>query len=325
MFSTKKIVFSFRNVPSYWVFQYYLNLSEPLTGQAIKIKSIWTNEKTPSMCIYVDTDRHEYVFKDFSSGKQGDKITLVMYMFNIPYSQACNKMVEDYNKNKENIKTLNELKADARWEVDFIQYRDWNKKDAEYWLKYKIDSKSLDRYNVKPVEYYKISKTSHNGEISNLIIKNGYLYAFLDKNNEAYKIYQPYNKKAKFFKLKAYVQGLDQLKYDQPYLVIASSMKDLLSLNKFNYNIECIAPDSENSAIKPYIIKNLRERYTKIIVLFDNDEGGRKGIAKYKELYDIDGVFLDMKKDLSDSVKDHGLDEVHKLLAPLFKKCIYGK
>ena len=41
-------------IPSYWIFEYYLNLPEKLTGQDIKIKSIWnTAEKTPSMSIYV--------------------------------------------------------------------------------------------------------------------------------------------------------------------------------------------------------------------------------------------------------------------------------
>ena len=44
MFSTKNFVLEGSDVPSTWIFQYYLNLSEPLTGQDVKIKSIYEGE-----------------------------------------------------------------------------------------------------------------------------------------------------------------------------------------------------------------------------------------------------------------------------------------
>ena len=37
MFNTKNLVLEDSDVPSYWVFQYYLDLPEQLTGQDIKI------------------------------------------------------------------------------------------------------------------------------------------------------------------------------------------------------------------------------------------------------------------------------------------------
>ena len=61
MFNTKNIVLDERNIPSTWVFQYYLNLPEQLTGQNIKIKSIFNpNDKTPSFCIYVNETIMQY-------------------------------------------------------------------------------------------------------------------------------------------------------------------------------------------------------------------------------------------------------------------------
>ena len=84
MFNTKNIVLDERNIPSTWVFQYYLNLPEQLTGQNIKIKSIFNpNDKTPSFCIYVNETIMQYKFKDFSTGKNGNKVDLVKLMFNI--------------------------------------------------------------------------------------------------------------------------------------------------------------------------------------------------------------------------------------------------
>ena len=98
MFNTKNLVIEGSDVPSYWVFQYYLNLSETLTGQDVKIKSIFNpSERTPSFCIYVDKSIMQYKFKDFSTGKNGNKIDLVKLMFNLEYPDAMKKIVEDYN------------------------------------------------------------------------------------------------------------------------------------------------------------------------------------------------------------------------------------
>ena len=78
MFNTKNFVLEGSDVPSTWVFQYYLELPESLTGQDIKIKSIFNpNERTPSFCIYVDKTIMQYMFKDFSTGKNGCKVDLV--------------------------------------------------------------------------------------------------------------------------------------------------------------------------------------------------------------------------------------------------------
>ena len=53
-----------------------------------------------------------------------------------------------------------------------------------------------------------------------------------------------------------------------------------MCLKSFGYNIEVIAPDSENSLIKPHVIENLKVKYKKVITLFDNDEAGKKAIAQ---------------------------------------------
>ena len=80
------------------------------------------------------------------------------------------------------------------------------------------------------------------------------LYGYFDKDGKVYKIYQPSQKKYKFIKINAHLQGFDQLEYNQPYLVICSSLKDAMCLSQFNYNLEVIAPDSENTVIKPCLL-----------------------------------------------------------------------
>jgi len=98
MISTKNIIGSINDVPAEWVFEYYLSLSEKLTGQDVKIHSVFKTEKTPSMFVYFKAENNEYKFKDFSSGKQGNKVTLVSELFNITYATAINKICSDYER-----------------------------------------------------------------------------------------------------------------------------------------------------------------------------------------------------------------------------------
>jgi hypothetical protein len=84
MISTKNLVTNFSDVPKEWIFEYYLNLKERLTGQDVKMLSAFNSkDKIPSMFIYFDTSKAEYKFKDFSSGYQGDCINLVQHLFNL--------------------------------------------------------------------------------------------------------------------------------------------------------------------------------------------------------------------------------------------------
>ena len=263
------------------------------------------------------------MYKDFSTGKGGNKINLIMDLFNLNYSGALEKMIKDYNiyvkNNDVKIKTI---KPEPKWQLELIQNRPWNKDDAEYWLQYNIGSSILNKYNVKPIDFYNLTK-DHEGSIKKIKIQSSYLYGYYNSSGEVYKMYQPLNVKHKFYKVFSHIQGLDQLEYNQPYLTITSSLKDAMCLKSFGYNLEVIAPDSENTIIKPHVIENLKNKYKKIITLFDNDQAGTEAIAKYKKLYDINGTSLDLNKDISDSVKEHGVNTVHAKLKPLLSKTIH--
>ena len=116
----------------------------------------------------------------------------------------------------------------------------------------------LNEYNVKPMGYYNLVKES-NDQIKSLKIEGEQIYGYFNKDGDVYKIYQP-KSKHKFHKVKSHLQGFDQLQFNQPYLVICSSLKDALCLKGMGYNIEVIAPDSENTIIKPHIIEYLKKK-----------------------------------------------------------------
>lgn len=325
MISTKNIIAGIQDIPAEWVFEYYLGLAEKLTGQDVKIHSVFQTEKTPSMFIYFKGDNDEYKFKDFSSGKQGSKVTLVSELFNLSYGEAVNKICSDYETflKDNSYATVDEYKIQNKYRVVDYEIRHWTNVDAKFWTKFKIDSKVLDEYNVSGLSYFTMAKE---GDPDSEIVFNGnYIYGYFRNDGSLYKIYLPNNPKKKFIKVQNYIQGMDQLKYDKDYLVITSSLKDLMAFKRLGYkNAESVAPDSENTMIPEQYIKSLKKKYKDVCVLFDNDEAGKLAAQKYQERYGLSYVVLDMSKDLSDSVKDFGIQRVkeklHGLLTNVFKK-----
>jgi hypothetical protein len=326
MISTKNIITDLKDIPREWVFEYYLNLKEKLIGQDVKILSVFNSkDKVPSMFIYTDTSML-YKFKDFSSGLQGDHVSLVKHLFNYQtIHQTINRIITDYeqylkyNKPPEKVN----LQLHDKFKVVDYQIRHWNTLDVNYWTDYKINSKILELHNVYPLEYFIMEKQDVDGKIISYEFKKLFVYGYFRNDGSLYKIYMPKNLDKKFIKVENYTQGIDQLKYDSKYLIILSSLKDLMCFKLLGIqNIECIAPDSENTMIGESIISTLKQSYIKIIVLFDNDGPGEKAAQRYKDKYNIDSIKLDMSKDLSDSVKDFGIETVREKLFLLLKQAL---
>ena len=323
MISTKNI-FDINDVPIEWIFEYYLNLTEKLDGQDVKIRSAFKIEKTPSMCIYYDVNYSEYRFKDFSSGYQGNSINLVKYLFNCNYHESILKIEYDYAEyTKYNTSHIPaEIKVHDKFKVTDFQIRHWNNLDESFWKGFKINSNLLSYYNVSPLEYFTMTKEEQDGSEAKLITKRNYLYGYFRNDGSLYKIYLPKTPDKKFVKVENYIQGVDQLA-GKDYLIITSSLKDLMAFTRLSIqNAESIAPDSENSMIAESVIIKLKTKYKKVIVLFDNDEAGIKSMLKYKERYDLDYITLDFEKDLSDTVKKYGVDFTRDVLLKLIKKLI---
>jgi hypothetical protein len=325
MISTKNIISDLEEVPREWVFEYYLNLKEKLIGQDIKMLSAFNvKDKVPSMFIYRNGDY--YKFKDFSSGFQGDHIELVRHLFNYDARfKAADRIIRDYQEYvKYNVLVEREpIKFHDKFKVVDYEMRHWNSQDSTFWTSFRIGSTLLAKYNVVPLAYFTMEKKEEDGSITSFKFSKSYLYGYFREDGELYKIYMPKNLDKKFIKVQNYVQGIDQLTYEAKYLVITSSLKDLMCFNKLGIgNVECIAPDSENTMIGESVMGKLSKRYFKTIVLFDNDEPGIKAAQRYKDKYGLNYVILDMSKDLSDSVRDHGVEAVRDKLLPLLKQAL---
>lgn len=322
MISTKALITSISEVPSTWIFEKYAKLDEKLTGQDVKIKSLFSSkDNVPSLCIYCTNNK--YKFKDFSSGNGGSGVDLVMILYQLTYTDAAIKVIADYNEfilgNGDY--AIGQFKVHSRYKITEFCKRPWNTLDREYWISYGIGSRELEKYWVYPLSFYKMEKPGEI-ELKELNISGNYIYGYFRSNGDLYKVYQPKIRDKKFLNVKDYIQGTDQLNYSKGNLLIGSSMKDILCFNQFNWPFEIVAPSSENTIIKKEVIETWRHKYNLITVLFDNDEPGIKAAEKYEKEYKIPSIHLKMEKDLSDSVQVHGAEAVKKELHPQLKELI---
>jgi 5S rRNA maturation endonuclease (ribonuclease M5) len=318
MFNTKDLVHDIKDVPVTWIFEHFCALKQKLNGQDIKIKSIFNSkERTPSMCIYIDT-YNTYRYKDFSTGKGGSAIDLVKEITQLPFHKTSQLIIETYNDfvlHNNGGYDIERFQRASKYKVTSHKLRGWSTQDQYFWTNFNIGSKLLDGHNVKPLESYCMTKDDNQ-----LCIKGLYLYGYFKEDGTLYKIYQPKTLDKKFIKVTDYIQGWDQLQ-NHENILITSSLKDVMSIKSLKLNIDVISPDSENTMLKQDVMEDLKDRYNKIIVMFDYDEAGVEAMKKYKEKYPfIEITVLPMSKDVSDSIKDSGANEVRTRLVPILAK-----
>ncbi len=318
MLSTRHITTSITDVNPIWVFENYLKIQERLVGQEVVILSPLSQERTPSFTVFCE--KSKYFYKDFSSNKGGNHINLVQELFKITKGQAINKIIQDYNSflKGNGMPAEREIKHHEKFRVDKFEMRKWNQNDKAYWSPFHIRAKTLEHFNAAPLAYFEMSKME-NGEEKRRKITRDLCYGYFTKTGELYRIYQPANKACKFIKVFSYVQGEDQLTGKSDNLLIQKSLKDCAAF--FELQIpgwEVIAPDSENNLLPAEYIKEKRIKYKHIVSFFDCDKAGYAATEKYEEIYSIPPVGFNMgQKDLSDSMKHHGIEPAREELMQL--------
>lgn len=333
MFSVKNFITDIAQVPAKWVFEKYLNLSEPLQGQKVTINSIFNNEdKTPSMVLYFSEEHGEYRFKDFSSGNFGEALNVVAHLYNLSYAESCDKIKADYitylkegNVHIEPTKITNALsKAKTTWSVENVNYRVYNTRDVEFWSPFNIGKTLLDFYNVKPIATYTMKETDFSGKVvKEFEVKALHLYGYHNSKGDLYKIYQPKSKR-KFIKVKDHIQGSDKVRGHKT-LIIASSLKDCMSIKSLGLTVDVIAPDSENSFLSKEQVNILKQKYKNIVTLLDSDQAGIKAMTHYKDVFDFPFIYIPLEKDISDVIKYHGKQRALQELIPKLNNALESK
>ena len=324
----------YNHVNHYDMFRFYVGdfkLGKP-------ILSPLDNEKKPSFSIYARGG--QILFNDFRLGG-GDIIKFVCKRFNISYYEAICKIIHDAglsNRFNTGLNTLvkpvihhNIKIKDTNKEIR-IKARKPMERDIEFWAQFHITEETLRKYRVVPISMF---------FINNKPIKADRLaYAFIEEkdNKSSYTIYQPYSPTYKWTKShdSSVFYGWTQLPEKGPILILTKSLKDIMTINSIT-GLPAVSLQGEGVKPKPHVIEELKSRFNKIYVLYDNDFSSKRNwgeelgerISKEHDLLHLKipngTAFMFKAKDTSDLAKNAGVEEVKKLFANIDKNVIHYK
>tara|TARA_R110000765_G_scaffold319317_1_gene411435 strand:+ start:304 stop:1305 length:1002 start_codon:yes stop_codon:yes gene_type:complete len=257
-------------ITEYDIFMYYIPSFKEL-GK--KFNSELRDDNSPTVSIIPYNSK--LLYKDFgNSDHTFNCFSYVQYKYNCSFIEALRIVDCDFNLGLSSIadpikftmgimahrtnKVLNYAKRNI---IIQKKKRQWSIEDANFWSKYLVNKKDLLMFAVEPISYFWINGTRFKCK--------SITYAF--KFNSRYKIYSPYDDKNKWLSntKKTDVQGYNQLPKQGERLIITSSLKDVMCLYAAGYN--AIALQSEMQIPEEKLISELKQRFTTIDILYDND------------------------------------------------------
>lgn len=267
-------------------------------------------------------------YKDWAGHFQGDIYNLICYLNNLDYGDLMGAMkiiVRDFahvfyganEKHNEYIKSLAvELKEEAnRFRTIQIKKAIWTVELIEYWNKYHITPLSfLAENDVFAVQYFWLD-----GKLRYTYSKNDPCIAYYFGNGR-YKLYFPFRTiGARFIGNSSAIQGYNQLPPKGELLIITKSMKDVLVLKLLGFN--ACALQSEQHHLEQDFFDHISKRFKKIILLYDNDEAGRKGATKICNKYNLTYIEIpddyENCKDISDVSKEYDMQTAYQCIDDL--------
>lgn len=219
----------------------------------------------------------------------------------------------------------------ANVEFRFSEYANWPEHHMDYFYKYHVKVSTLQKHRVVPIHKffygtrlrYKTWEDSKDNPIFKYEIIPYQLvndkFCIVD-NKKFSQAYRPLakNKKDKF---RTNAHGSPMLNFsraiecpDKTVVFITKSMKDILVFYELGFT--AVAPIGESTNIPSYYLDKLENMYERIVVNYDSDAAGEIAAAKLcdKRGYENFTFYGEGIKDVSDFVKQHGLNAAKELL-----------
>lgn len=305
---------SIENILQTDIAAYYLGIKSLPT----LINSPLRNDNKPSFALYCPKDT-EVNYKDFSTGEAGTIWTLLSKMWNCSFQETIEKVQHDIGNRFNSTRTYKFCKKTST-EIQ-CKVREWKQHDIDYWNSFGISLKWLKYAEVYPISHKIITK---NG-IRSAFKADKYAYAYVEHKEGmvTLKIYQPFNQNG--FKWsnnhdKSVVSLWTKVPEKGEKICICSSLKDALCLWA-NTGIPSLALQGEGFELSNTAINELKRRFERIFICFDNDETGlRDGIMLSSKTDFINVVLPSFEggKDVSDLFKIKGKKEFIQIVKPLF-------
>jgi len=143
-------------------------------------------------------------------------------------------------------------------------------------------------------------------------------YCYRYKNKR--KLYSPYEKDFKWISNipKGVVEHLELLPETGDILIIDKSKKDSLINHILGYNT--LHTISESAFLPEEVINNLKQRFKRIYIHFDNDKAGISSAKKFAEMYDLQYYYFpkELGKDNFNVLERHNLKVLEEYLITIF-------
>jgi hypothetical protein len=285
-------------------------------------KSEFYNDRNASCRIVISASGIPY-YKDFGNGDYFLAFDYVSRKYGSNYHETCNIIANDFGLKNSNFKVTPQLLLinDALKLVKIksniqVVVRPFNMLDYHYWNQYHISLATLQLFNVKACKNVYLVKGDKHYVFNHKNDNPLYSYKFFKNNTEYLKIYNPYSitKEGKWLSNVGSdcLQGYDQLPETGDILFITKSLKDVMVFYEMKYS--AVGLQAETNKLSKKSWDELSKRFKRIILLLDNDHQGRTSTGDFILEYDVEFIFIDREKDISDYSKNYGLEKAKKLI-----------
>lgn len=303
-------------ISEYDIFRYYCH---NFKNYSDKFCSELREDRSPT-CSIVPW-KGKVIYKDFGSGDSHDCFSYIQAKYGLTFSEAMRVIDTDFGLGLQSGTVIKSQIAITYGTQDVIERRptkiekkarQWNVEDKNFWSQFHIPKHLLTKFGVQPIDYFWINEARYRCH------SLSYVYNI----NGRYKVYRPFETEGKWYSntSKDDIQGWRQLKDNGDIVILASSLKDVMCLNVLGY--EAIALQSEMQMPNAELIKQLSERFTVVAVLYDNDfekdaNPGQTMANKICAEFNLINIILPAhykSKDISDLMRDHGVEVAEKIV-----------
>lgn len=287
------------------------------------INSPLRQDNNPSLGLFINNRTNSLWFKDFGSGEKGSLYDLLAKMWNVSKDKVYKRILEDMPAPALMRKHGAKVYRKSAGKVE-VRVREWRDYDIAYWDSYGISLPWLKFGEIYPISHIILTKNGHSYPIP----AEKYAYVYVERKDGivSFKIYQPYSEEYKWMsKHDSSVWDLwAKIPEKGDKLIITSSRKDALAIWS-NTGIPALSLQGEGYIPKEHVVQQLKDRYNKVYVLYDNDfqseeNHGRVYGKMIAEKFNVTQIEIPEKwksKDPSDLVKNHGREVLRGVIYEL--------
>lgn len=274
-------------VDEYFLYSTYLGF-DPWPGKPYRsmVRPVEDNDTVPSWALYQLTNPRgniEFVWKDYATGAKGDIYDLIWRMSTVAGKpmkrwQAIEKVREDLRNADYQIPAPHSQpkpEGFGKPKVIRVHSRPFKEQEILYWLEIGVTLQQANKFNLTAID------KSWTDDFIKYHGTHSYAYRIGNK----YQIYMPFAPREKKFRNNLGendVFGYSQLPPTGDVCIIAKAAKETIAQDAWGFN--SVGLRGENIPFPPWLIPELKTRFTRVVSLLDND-GKHQYIPDVEELH----------------------------------------